>query len=154
MSTQTEQQEQGAEQAGVLIRSDGDAYAVPVAVLDQYRVAPERRAQVESELRAAGGPTSAAEAALFELPPEALAPYRLSDEVRAELEAQAIEWDGDDTGGFCTLKGYPHGAYPINPYTGYDRCTFFDLTRTSRGTVGVLPTYRAPLSGKPTDTIR
>jgi hypothetical protein len=53
----------------------------------------------------------------------------------------------------CTLKQY--GArYPINPYTGVDRCTFFPLVKTSRGTIGVFPAYRAPAGTGPYPGLR
>jgi len=138
-----------AEPAGVLIRDDTHAYAVPAAVLERYRVAPEQRAGLEADLTGHGGQAPAAEADLYELPTEALAPYRLSDEQRAAIEAESA--GQDDTSGFVRYAPNQPKGEPISGYTGYAySVTFGSLQRDQNRHmvyVGVFPMYQADSSG-------
>jgi hypothetical protein len=159
MSTHTEQQDQREEPAGVFVRADGQAYAVPAAVLDGHRVEPERWAQVEADVRAHGGQAPATEATLYELPIEALAPYRLSDGERAALD-DAIHDDAahDDTSGFFKYAPNQPKGEAISGYTGYAySVTFGSFQRGASGHqvyVGAFPMFQMPSQGTPTDTIR
>jgi hypothetical protein len=158
MTTNAQQQDQGQEQAGVFIRSGTDAYAVPAAVLDRYRVEPERRAGVEEDLRGHGGGAIPAEATLYELPLEALAAYRLSDEEWTALEAQMPAGEGQDTSGYFKYAPNQPKGEAISGYTGYAHSvTFGAFQRGASGHqvyIGVFPMFQMPSQGTPTDRIR
>lgn len=137
----------------MFIRSAESAYAVPRVVLEQHRLQPEQRAQIEAELRervsAAEGVT--AEAPLYALEREALAQYRLSDEERAVLEAQHARAESDDD-----AQGFGH--MPIRKYTGYAWDTYFGgFERGQYGGVvyiGVFPMERQPSGSGPYPGLR
>ena len=81
----------------VLLRdAEGSAYAVPVAVLEAHRLTREQRAELEAELRDVAGYSAdaapPADADIYSLPPEELAPYRLADEEQ-EADVQGY-WTG------------------------------------------------------------
>jgi hypothetical protein len=159
MSKQTRPSDEGGGVADVLIRDGDQTYAVPAAVLDRYRIAPERRAEVESHLDAPGSETPAPEMVLYELPSEALAPYRLSDEARAALEAPVATGEecGDAHGFVRYAPNQPRGE-PISGYTGYAySVTFGSFQRDQYGRrvyVGVFPMYQAPASSGPYPGLR
>jgi hypothetical protein len=88
--------------ATVFLRDAESAYAVPLAVLERHRIAPERRPQIVAALREQGAGEPPADAALYELTPEDLAPYRLSDKERQALEAGGGA-EGTDVQGFGSI---------------------------------------------------
>ena len=103
MANETQGQGESSPGAAALIRdADGSAYAVPTAVLEAHRLTPERRAELEAQLRASADGGAAAmppaDAPIFALTPEELAPYRLSDEAREGLDAQGSADDADVQG--------------------------------------------------------
>jgi hypothetical protein len=152
MSDQTQRHMDGSAEGTAIVRVEGSAYAVPVAVLEQHRITPERRARMEAALRERA---TAGEAPLYELPQEALDAYRLSEEERAALEAQQAE-RGDDVHGLH--MDFRNNPYPWQPYTGHHANEFFGgFERDQRGGkvfVGVFPAYRAPSSSGPYPGLR
>jgi hypothetical protein len=87
MTSETHEQHAANPTETVLLRSAEAAYAVPLAVLEQHRSSPERRAQIEAALREQGAAElPPAEAPLYELSAEDLAPYRLADTERDEVQ--------------------------------------------------------------------
>ena len=98
----------------VLLRdTEGSAYAVPVAVLEAHRLTPDQRAELEAQFREVAGYSAEsappADADIFTLTPEELAPYRVSDEEREALEAQGAPFDTD-------VQGYWTGRFDLSRY--------------------------------------
>lgn len=142
MTNQTHEQNHAAAET-VLVRVADSAYGVPAAVLEQHCIAPERRAALEAALHKQA-PTGepAADAPLYEVPEEVLAPYQVSDEEGAMLEAQHAQ-RSDDAQGF-DHRGGPRNPYPIRAYTGYHANEFFG--GVERGVfIGVFPIHREQL---------
>lgn len=136
--------------ATFLIRGEDDAYAIPVALLEQHRIPDDRRTQLAAALRQqlpdGGEPV---EAPLYELPTAALTPYRLPDAERAALEEQFARQQADgDAHGFKYAPNQPKGE-AISGYTGYAySVTFGRMERGASGQqtyIGVFPMFQATL---------
>jgi hypothetical protein len=157
MTNQTQGQMDGSAESMAIIRVEENAYSMPVAVMERYRITPERRSPIEAALRdrATAGEVPA-EAPLYEVPEETLQAYRLSDEERAALEAQQTE-RGGDVRGFGHMGG-ERNPWPIDGYTGFHRNeSLGGLERGPNGRmvyIGVFPMYRAPSSSGPYPGLR
>ena len=156
MSSMVDTQSGSSESRTAIVQVEADVYAVPVAVLERHRIVSERRTEMAAALRdGAEKGEGPAEAPLYEVSPETLAPYRLVGEKREAVEAERGRGEAsDDAQGFVKIApGQPKGE-PINGYTGYAHSTHFGrFVNQSRGLfsgemvyIGVFPMHQEPSS--------